>query len=283
MRYPWCGRVIGDSDDVRWPLGRDGVLVKLPQGFGTFRLGEIWGGLSAWRLKGCRIGSSADMQSAASASVYRLPKLAETGRRLDATWRIGGRSADAESFAGMAKSSQTTASQSLLTTQHEHVRMDYPGTPAKLGGMARLSSWRRLDGRWGVGARSSPRPFGFRVRRDASIGVDSVAALQSVCNAYVSPEKLTYPVAMVLAPVLRQLDGGWALGAENKIGQFTLDGRRLRARHLTLSPRLGRFRLAHEYPGVTYERTQARSLRLDGAWGVGSPAAPAFLFRTEKV
>lgn len=208
MRYPWCGRVVGDADDVRWSLGCDGALVKLPQEFGTFRLGEARGGLSKWRLKGCRIGSSAVIKSAASAGAYRLPKLGETGRRLDATWLLGGRSAEAAGYSGMAASSQITVLQSLITTYHEHARMDYPGTPAKLGAVARLAPWRRLNGNWRVGMKSSPRPFGFRVRRGISVVVETAVAVQSTCEAYVSPEKLTYFQGRAL-----KLNGDWGVGA----------------------------------------------------------------------
>ena len=42
-RYPWCGRVITDEPSGRWKLGIDGELPRLPQPFGTFKLGHKYG------------------------------------------------------------------------------------------------------------------------------------------------------------------------------------------------------------------------------------------------
>lgn len=283
VRYPWCGKVIGDSADVRWSMGRDGVLVKLPLAFGTFRLGEIRGGLSVRRLKACRIDSSALAQISASAGAYRMPKLGEVWRRLDGSWRLAGRIADADSSAFISASSQAIVAQSVGVTHHENIRMDYPATPSRLSGFARLSSWRRLDGKWSVGSVLTRRPFGFAVRRDRSVAVESSATLKSNYYASATPERLTRIVSTRLSDTPRKINGTWPLGAENKIGRFRLDGRRLRAFHFASSPRIGGFALAYEQPGLVYSRDQSRKLKLNGLWGIGGSAAPAFSFKSERI
>lgn len=276
-RYPWCGRVVGNADAVRWALGRDSSLLTLPQAFGTFRLGERRGGLSAWSLKGCRASSMASMQSSTAAIAYRLPKLAETDRRLDGSWRIGGRGADTDSHAHITVASQIAAPQDVVFTHHENIRLDYPATPAKLGGRAHLAPWRRLDGRWSVGETIAARPFGFKVRSEDAIQAETCTAVTVASQAYVSPERLAQPAATKLAPVARRLDRSWHLGAENRIGRFHLDGRRLRAHKLTICQRIGRFTIIQDLPGVDMsERLPSRRLRLNSGWRIGGPAAPDF-------
>lgn len=147
MRYPWCGRVIGDADDVRWKLGKDGATVKLPQPFGTFRIGEKRGGKSVWRLKNCRIDGGALMQSQDAVSIPVA----------------------ASSQATLQKVSEATVQQSLVTTFHERHLIQYPATPARLGSVVRLSPWRRLDGRWRVGEKFRRCPFCFTIGREAPI------------------------------------------------------------------------------------------------------------------
>lgn len=283
VRYPWCGKVIGDSDDVRWSMGRDGVPVRLPLAFGTFKLGEIRGGLSVRRLKGCRIDSSALMQSSASAIAYRLPKLGETWRRLDGSWKLGGRIADADSSAFMSSESQAIVAQAVSVTHHENIRMDFPRTPSRLGGVARLSSWRRIDGNWSIGSVSTRRQFGFPIRRDDSVGIESGATLKADSCASATPERLTRIVSTRLSATPRKIDGSWPLGAENKIGRFALDGRRLRSIHLTSSSRIGGFVIAYEYPGIVYSQNQSRNLKLNGSWGIGGRAAPEFAFKSVRI
>ena len=277
QRYPWCGRVIGDAPEVRWTLGRDGALVKLPQPFGSFRLGERRGGLTAWRLKGCRVTSSALLQSAASAPAYRLPKLAEDDRRLDGTWKIGGRGLDTDSHADLRSLTEIALPHTVESTHHETIRLDYPATPAKLGGRVRLTSWRRLDGRWGVGETTVPRRFGFPLRREGGVLTESAATVASAADAWVMPERLARPLATKLGPVARRLDSGWQLGAENRLGRFRLDGRRLRAVKLTRCPRIGEFAIVPDLPGAgSYDRSPGRRLHVDGTWRVGGPSSPTF-------
>lgn len=104
MRYPWPGRVITHTDDARWQLGSDGSPVKLPQPFGSFRVGEVRGGVSRWHLKSERIQSSVLMRSSASVKAYRLPRLGEPDRRLDASWALGKRALHVSGHASLTKS-----------------------------------------------------------------------------------------------------------------------------------------------------------------------------------
>lgn len=208
MRYAWCGRVISEADDARWALGKDGEAIKLPQRFGSFRVGERRGGKSAWRLNGCRVQSSALVASVASPAVYRLPGLGEPGRRLDGSWKLSGRSLHVVSRAAVRKSLEATAAAGLVTTFHDRHQIRYTSTPARLGRLATLASWRRLDGRWKVGERSVHRSFGFAVRRDDALLASSTTMTSSVSDAWAAPEKLSSPgLDRHLS-----LDGGWRIG-----------------------------------------------------------------------
>jgi phage tail P2-like protein len=271
-RYPWSGRTI--SDAMRWPLGRDGTPVTLPQALGTFRLGERRGAISAWRLKGGRVDSNTLMHSTAAASVYRLPQLAETDLRLNGTWRIGARIAAAASHSGITAASSIAAPQTVTVTHHTSMRIDYPATPAKLGARTRLAAWRRLDGRWAVGSTVTARPFGFALRREEAILVEASTAMASTSGSYVSPERLTRRAPIKMAPTVRRLDGSWHPGAENRIGRFRLDGRRLRAHHFVTCPRIGSFAVMQGASGI--EESLKRRLHLNGAWRLGGHAAPQF-------
>jgi hypothetical protein len=281
MRYPWCGRVISDSTDIRWKMGRDGAQVKLPQPFGAFRLGEVRGGKTVWRLNSCRAQGSALLESVACASVYRPPKLGETDRRLDGVWRLDGRLPHAGSHAIMRKGIEMAAPASLVTTFHDKHQIGYPATPARMGSAARLAPWRRLDGEWGVG--ETRRPFGFVIERDEAFLAEGDLGMSKAAEAYVTPEKLTRPFAIKLTGAARKLDSTWVLGAESRIGRFSLDGRRLRAMKMTRHPRLGRFSISPGIPGVVdYLSGDLRRLRLNGAWRIGGPAAPVFEIITTR-
>jgi len=213
MRHPWCGRVIGEATDVRWKMGRDATLMRLPQPFGTFRLGETRGGRSVWRLKGCRIQSATLLQTRASASIYRLPKLGEALRRLDGAWRLDGRSLHAGSRATMQARIEMAAPTSLLTTHHYHHQIKYPATPARLGGLVRLDSWRRLDGNWRVGGLvSQRRPFGFALRRDDAVLASGALGLFSRSTAWAMPEKLMQPAGLPGTMRRLRIDGAWRIG-----------------------------------------------------------------------
>lgn len=277
-RYPWHGRTV--SDTARWPLGRDGATVTLPQTLGTFCLGEQRGAISAWRLKGSRVDSNTLMQSAAAASVYRLPQLAETDRRLNGAWRIGARIAGAASHSSITAASSIAAPQMVTVTHHTSMRIDYPATPAKLGARARLAAWRRLDGRWAVGSTVTARPFGFALWRDEAILAESSTAVVSASASYVNPERLTQRAPIRMAPTVRRLDGSWHPGAEHRIGRFRLDGRRLRAQRFVTCRRIGSFVVMQDVPGT--ETDSSRRLYLNGGWRIGACAAPQFNINITK-
>ncbi|MGK5079639.1 phage tail protein I [Janthinobacterium sp. HLX7-2] len=271
-RYPWSGRTI--SDAASWPLGRDGSPVTLPQAFSSFRLGERRGAISAWRLTGSRVDSNACMQSAASISVYRLPQLAEIDRRLNGAWRLGERIAGAASHSTIVASSVITSPQKVAITYHTAIRIDYPATPAKLGARTRLAAWRRLDGLWAVGSNTTACPFGFALRRDEAIQAEANIAMASTSASYVSPERLARRAPVKMAPTVRRLDGSWRPGAENRLGRFRLDGRRLRVQQFVTCPRIGTFAVMQGVSGT--DEGASRRLHLNGGWRLGGPAAPQF-------
>lgn len=104
-RYPWCGRVITDEPSGRWKLGIDGELPRLPQPFGTFKLGHKYGHKSSWFLRNCRVSGTQRVTIDAEAPAWRvetLPleefvyvtpppptKLYRRVRRLDGAWTVG--------------------------------------------------------------------------------------------------------------------------------------------------------------------------------------------------
>lgn len=176
VRLGWPGRVIGESADTSWQLGVDGVPIRLPRSagilnIGHFKLGGRHDGLSSWRIKSGRIESNAVLHAASEAQTAGSPRLGDAWRRLDGSWQLGRRSVHVSRSASLLASSEITLTSSVETRFSERVRMDLQGTPNRLGCYPRLSSWRRLDGRWLVGAAS--RPLGFPIRRDESILIES--------------------------------------------------------------------------------------------------------------
>lgn len=270
--YPWQGRTI--SDARRWTLGQDGAAVTLPQAFNSFRLGEQRGAISAWRLRGGRIDSTATMHSAAAAHVYRLPQLAEPGRRLDGAWRLAGRAAAALCQSLITASSSIAVPQQVGITQHMAFKVGYPVTPARLGSRATLAPWRRLDGRWAVGASSRPCRFGFTLRRDQAIQAQAASTLLLASECRVYPERLARLAPVKMGATGRRLDGNWRPGAENRLGRFPLDGRRLRAIKFAACPRIGGFAVMQGASST--DEGPRRRLFLDGGWRVGAGAAPQF-------
>jgi phage tail P2-like protein len=277
-RFPWAGRTIGSA--ASWSLGRDGVLVTLPQPMRSFRLGQQRGARSNWRLQGSRVTSMALLQSAAAARVYHLPALAERGRRLDGAWGIGRAHISAMSEASVQAHSVIAAPSKLTTTHHIALRLDYPATPAKLGARARLAPWRRLDGRWTVGSSSAPCKFGFALRRDSAIQTQASVGLACAAEAYASPERLARRAPLSLGAAARRLDGSWRPGAENRLGRFRLDGRRLRAQQLVTRPRIGKFSVMQDTADTA--GSSQRRLHLNGQWRIGAAAVPQFHFNIIK-
>lgn len=106
VSYPYCGRVITDNPARKWRLSIDHEAVKLPQAFGSFKVGEVRGGWVEWRLKPCRATSSAFLEKKTEAGFWRVetvpkdpayPKLAdeqwayqlgEPGLTLNGTWKL---------------------------------------------------------------------------------------------------------------------------------------------------------------------------------------------------
>ncbi len=104
-RYPWCGRVITDEPSGRWKLGIDGELPRLPQPFGTFKLGHKYGHKSNWHLHNCRVSGTQRVTITGDAPAWRLEtlpleefeyvtpppptKLYHRVRRLNGSWTVG--------------------------------------------------------------------------------------------------------------------------------------------------------------------------------------------------
>lgn len=165
LHYPWCGRVLSESTDARWTLGRDPRFVRLPQPFGTFHVGERRGDPWTWMLHGCRIAGTLLGRLRGAGDVYDLiPAIGEPWRRLNGAWALGRRPAnELLSAAALTQRVPLPVPVALSSTHHEHVRLDYPFTAPRIGRMLRLNdpwrlgtgqvlwqSYKPLDGSWAL-------------------------------------------------------------------------------------------------------------------------------------
>lgn len=147
LRYPWCGRVLSEAVSARWSLGPDPQFVRLPQPFGTFCVGEQRGSSLTWRLRPCRASGSLAGEKRLAVDAYDLmPRTGEPWRRLGDGWALGRRrSNEMLSVAQLEQRADLSAQAHIQTVLGEHIRLDYPFTPKRVGRML------RLDGRWRLG------------------------------------------------------------------------------------------------------------------------------------
>lgn len=283
MRYPWCGKVVTEADDAKWQLGIDAQLIKLPQPFGSFKLGGRSGGKSVWRLHSCRAASALTMTSDSDASIYRMPAVGEHGRRLDGMWRLSGRKAEVLTWADVSKSVEIVQAQELLTTFHEHIDIHYPTNPSKLGSARRVGAGWRLNGDATLSpAWAGQKLNGFKLAR---LGVTSeyAATYQIKAEASASPARLPFDSIIKLRKWNRRLDGSWPLGALTRLGRFSLDGVRLRSRKMTQARQIGAFKLSANALAGMADLGTYRSMPLDGNWKLGSMAVPEFSITITRV
>lgn len=259
LRYPWCGRVISEAASARWSLGIDPQYVRLPQPFGTFRVGEKRGSPLTWRLRPCRITGVQLGEKRLDLEAYDLmPRAGESWRRLDGRWALGRRRRhELLSIAQLDQRAAIAAGAQVQAVFGESIRLDYPFTPKRIGRML------RLDGRWTLG-------------RAPSIGVD--ASFQGRADIALLGRAPTlgraYSRRIHRRP--RPLDGSWTLKALHRLGQFRLDGRTaLKTRKMTQSQVLGQFKLMCNEAGRAwpiYDETAVWRDQpvLNGAWRVGA-------------
>lgn len=212
--YPWCGRSLSEYPDRRWSLGIDGKVVQLPLPFGSFRVGEMRGQIADWQLTGCRAARTMTGRLFSAASAYRLPMIGEPDRRLDGTWALSRRQADALSRAALEKRVGVLQAQRITARHCETIRIDYPFTPRS------LDQTRALDGHWslGKGAPAIGQPFhgrtlnGFRIGRSTSVLVENDRARKHAITLYAAPQPLARDDESrpLWQPV--RLDGRWGLG-----------------------------------------------------------------------
>lgn len=252
MRYPWCGKVISDQPDALWQLGRDGKPVALKSGLalGAFKLGEVRGHISHWRLKSCRIASAATLQSTATTLFHPQPKLGQADRRLNGRWALSRPQLDALSNAKLIKSVVTTQTVSVVTTFHEHYTLRVPCQPQRLGRPWRLGGGARLNAGWQLGGAAGASPLGAFRLRQAGIDTTTVAALR--------------------------IDGTCRSGAVIRLPRTDIDDGRLQTRKKAQSDALAGLTLgADEHLAHCFaELASATQLPLDGRWRLGQAAAP---------
>jgi len=268
LRYPWCGRVITEQTDATWSLGRDGKIVTLTEPLGSFRLGEIRGGLSNWRLKPCRITSQTDMQSIASADTFTASKLGTPWLRLNRTWALSRPQMLTLSQAGLVKRSGTQALdyEPTITFKEQH-EIALPANPVKLGAYTPLNRW-RLNGERAVGAmRTGSRLGEFRLGRKSP-------ATDYFLRSLKESQAAAGPVLKLSAR--RTLSGFWALGARDTAGEsFAVMQKDTEISHpVSVNGATFREFIEMRYPGTP--KKLARPWPLASGWrlsgqGLGSP------------
>lgn len=161
------------------------------------------------------------------------------------------------------------------------------------------------DGRWKLGADGEPArlpsQFGtFKLGKleggkvdwrlkscrasglaDVEITGDTLVWRVETIPADPEPEYFIPDPPTTLFERIRRLDGTWTVGGAYQIGHFSLDGRRLRSRKMTIYPRFGEFRIHDHKPAVMLPPKPAR-LTLSGQWNLGGPRNPAFEFEIIK-
>lgn len=278
MRYPWCGRVLTENDDAKWQLGKDGDIVKLGLPLGSFRLSERRGGSSSWKLKQCRIESSLLAKIPAQANVFGVQQLGVAGLKLDGSWRLGKPQMHASGSLSMDKRVTMTQKVELETTFHEHIEIKVPSNPTRLGRHPKLTPWARLDGQWSLGE-TEKKLNGFKLMRGKfQLEQEISAQIESDTKTYATMAISTLQKDSIRQLKLRNrtLNGDWCLGSTNRIGQFKLDGTRLRNRKMTQFNPLGSFRLSmNEISGLGYtDAGQVARVPLNGSWKLGTRMAP---------
>jgi len=269
LRYPWCGRVITDSDDASWSLGNDGQVVRLPLPMGSFRLGERVGAKSVWRLNGCRIQSSAVLTVEGQASVYRLPMLGESWRRLDGAWALGRRAAEALSAAALDKRSEVAVPIRCETGFADAIRLDYPRTPRRLGTAMRLGQGFGLGGQYSLASAWA----GQKLDGSFRIAQQGIAVAQTLA-ASITDSALAAPANRLGQRDLK-LGGVWAVGGRLIAEDYAMNAHIAGA---TLPLSMALETTFHEhidiyYPGAVRlgRRWQlGRGWRLDGGIKLGS-------------
>lgn len=263
QRYPWCGRVVTSETDAIWRLSLQGEAVKLPSPFGTFRLGELRGAKTNWKLKACRAAALLNMTSESSAVVYRLPQLGERGRHLNGAWSLGRPQAEALSWSGLAKDVELGHELSQDTTFHERICLGLIPT-TRLGAAWKLGAGWRLNGENRLALSREPRKLngGFRLGRPG-VAVDYLGDYQISGNA---------PAHRVPRVGERRwrLDGGWRVGGYRDEAASLLVGTKDIQLDQTVTPDQVTFdeEITFDYPASPTRI--GRVWWLGGGWRIGA-------------
>ncbi len=144
--------------------------------------------------------------------------------------------------------------------------IQYPVSPKKLGLLATLVSWRRLDGRWVVGGQLGIKPNnldGTWVLRTPGIRTGQSFGLAKKLGNIGLFRNIGRYTVRVGEGWSRKLDGRWVVGAYHDLdGTWGLDG----------SHRLGAIRIGRYFRKLDMSwKVGEVTKRLDGAWQVGQP------------
>ncbi len=203
-----------------WQLGEliGGVLTPLPTRIdGTWSLGKKSSAECLVQLSNCKIKTETTLIKDIDERAYRPRYLTEPDLKLNGQWQVGNRIV---SFAELVAKSEIIVKHDLVTTFSESIRLDYPFTPQKLGGYAKLGAWCTLNSQWQLGKVTQAAPFGFKLRTP-SVYIDHEQTLDKEVVSYVNKGKFTLPKTATLN-AKNKLSGRWQVGGT--YGNLALNG-----------------------------------------------------------
>lgn len=245
-QYPWDVNRLDGS----WKIGVDYKLLKLG-GFaldGSHVLSEITEGFAHRQLYYRILTSSRLLRKFLKNEEYIYAQLGESKLKVGCSgWKVGVNRILTLSDAYFRKQTPIDTPPVYGTVLHSSYPLWYPRSPAQIIGVHKLSGLKRLDGSWGIGSPLLPLRLGdFKVVREKSILQDFGKKIKKEAGFGIL-KRLTGFNRLGIYKT-RRLDGGWRVGAYNKV-----DG----SWKLRLGKRLAAPRFAYA------------SLKLDGEWRVG--------------
>jgi hypothetical protein len=270
QHYPWCTPKLTG-------LWRVGTNITIPHRHldGTWKLNGVnlghylVSGIVHKQLLQCTITSSMTLiKNIERPDKYSNTQLGESLLKLDGLWHVGMNrvltlSGDRKLRKGPI---EVDAAPAWSFGTADACTIQYPVSPKKLGQLATLVSWRRLDGRWTVGGQLGLKKTILNGTWGLSTpGIkteQSLALAKNLGNIGLFRNIGRYTVR-VGEGWSRRLDGRWAVGAYHDLdGTWSLDG----------SHRLGAIRIGRYFRKLDMSwKVGEATKRLDGTWRVGQP------------
>lgn len=219
------------------------------------------------RLLQCSVtGSTAMVKDVERSESYFADRLGESLLKLDGLWHVGlNRISVLSGERKLQKCISIEREPSVSVGSVDAWAIQYPLSPRKLGQLTSLSGWRRLDGKWKVGATAIKCEKLDGAWALQSIGIktqEMFSLVKTPASAGIFRKIGRYKVR-VGEGWNRKLDGLWRVGAYHDLdGSWKLNGScRLAA------TRVGQYFRKLDGSWKAGEVTK----RLDGGWQVGQP------------